>query len=138
MGILVGQTDAGDWIAVHCSSGKNGVTVGEAYGASFRYIRQPDFYPTEEEMEEMRSEDLTDGTEDDDIVTIDSGDQVSDLSGDDLTIGTVSDDDLDSSADSDEDLTVSDEDLPAAAEEESIDIETEPEILVDDSVVELF
>lgn len=138
VGILVGQTDAGDWIAVHCSSGKNGVTVGEAYGASFRYIRQPDFYPTEEEMEEMRSEDLTDGTEDDDIVTIDSGDQVSDLSGDDLTIGTVSDDDLDSSADSDEDLTVSDEDLPAAAEEESIDIETEPEILVDDSVVELF
>lgn len=44
VGILCGKTDAGDWIAVHCSSGKNGVTVGEAYGASFRYIRQPSFY----------------------------------------------------------------------------------------------
>ena len=30
VGILCGKTDAGDWIAVHCSSGKNGVTVGEA------------------------------------------------------------------------------------------------------------
>ena len=28
VGILCGKTDAGDWIAVHCSSGKNGVTVG--------------------------------------------------------------------------------------------------------------
>ncbi len=33
MGILCGKTDAGDWIAVHCSSSKNGVTVGEAYSA---------------------------------------------------------------------------------------------------------
>ena len=40
VGIICGKTDAGDWIAVHCSSSKNGVTVGEAYGASFRYIRQ--------------------------------------------------------------------------------------------------
>ena len=47
VGILCGKTDAGDWIAVHCSSSKNGVTVGEAYSASFRYIRQPSFYPTE-------------------------------------------------------------------------------------------
>ena len=57
VGILCGKTDAGDWIAVHCSSSKNGVTVGEAYSASFRYIRQPSFYPTEEElvaMEESR------------------------------------------------------------------------------------
>ena len=53
VGILCGKTDAGDWIAVHCSSSKNGVTVGEAYGASFRYIRQPSFYPTKEEMEAM-------------------------------------------------------------------------------------
>ena len=45
VGILVGKTDAGDWIAVHCSSGQNGVTVGEAYSASFRYIREPSFYP---------------------------------------------------------------------------------------------
>lgn len=44
VGILCGKTDAGDWIAVHCSSSKNGVTVGEAYSASFRYIRQPAFY----------------------------------------------------------------------------------------------
>ena len=55
VGIICGKTDAGDWIAVHCSSGKNGVTVGEAYGASFRYIRQPSFYPTEEEQAEMIS-----------------------------------------------------------------------------------
>ena len=44
VGIICGQTDSGDWIAVHCSSSQNGVTVGEAYSASFRYIRQPDFY----------------------------------------------------------------------------------------------
>lgn len=56
VGIICGQTDAGDWIAVHCSSSKNGVTVGEAYGASFRYIRQPDFYPTEEELAQMLSD----------------------------------------------------------------------------------
>ena len=30
VGILCGKTDSGDWIAVHCSSSKNGVTVGEA------------------------------------------------------------------------------------------------------------
>ena len=53
--ILCGKTDAGDWIAVHCSSGKNGVTVGEAYSASFRYIRQPSFYPTQEQVQEMQS-----------------------------------------------------------------------------------
>lgn len=35
VGILCGKTDSGDWIAVHCSSSKNGVTVGEAYSASF-------------------------------------------------------------------------------------------------------
>ena len=55
VGILCGKTDAGDWIAVHCSSGKNGVTVGEAYSASFRYIRQPSFYPTSEQVQEMQS-----------------------------------------------------------------------------------
>lgn len=54
VGILCGKTDAGDWIAVHCSSSKNGVTVGEAYGASFRYIRQPDFYPDQQEVEQMQ------------------------------------------------------------------------------------
>ena len=44
VGILCGKTDSGVWIAVHCSSSKNGVTVGEAYSASFRYIRKPSFY----------------------------------------------------------------------------------------------
>ena len=53
VGIICGKTDAGDWIAVHCSSGQNGVTVGEAYSASFRYIRQPSFYPTREEAAQM-------------------------------------------------------------------------------------
>ncbi len=55
VGILVGKTDAGDWIAVHCSSSKNGVTVGEAYSASFRYIRQPSFYPTDEQVAAMEA-----------------------------------------------------------------------------------
>ena len=56
VGIICGKTDAGDWIAVHCSSSKNGVTVGEAYGASFRYIRQPSFYPTQAEVAQMQNE----------------------------------------------------------------------------------
>lgn len=56
VGIICGKTDAGDWIAVHCSSSKNGVTVGEAYGASFRYIRQPSFYPTQAEVAEMENQ----------------------------------------------------------------------------------
>ena len=55
VGILCGNTDAGDWIAVHCSSSKNGVTVGEAYSASFRYIRQPSFYPPEAQIQEMQN-----------------------------------------------------------------------------------
>ena len=54
VGIICGKTDAGDWIVVHCSSSKNGVTVGEAYSASFRYIRQPSFYPNSQQIEEMR------------------------------------------------------------------------------------
>lgn len=53
VGILCGKTDSGDWIAVHCSSSKNGVTVGEAYSAGFRYIRQPSFYPSEAEIKAM-------------------------------------------------------------------------------------
>lgn len=55
VGILCGQTEAGDWIAIHCSSSKNGVTVGEAYGASFRYIRQPSIYPSDSQIEEYES-----------------------------------------------------------------------------------
>ena len=65
VGILCGKTDAGDWIAVHCSSGKNGVTVGEAYSASFRYIRQPSFYPTQEQVQEMQSNSTVSITTDD-------------------------------------------------------------------------
>lgn len=56
VGIICGQTDSGDWIAVHCSSGKNGVTVGEAYSASFRYIRRPACYPTAEELTQPEEE----------------------------------------------------------------------------------
>ena len=67
VGILVGKTDAGDWIAVHCSSSQNGVTVGEAYSASFRYIREPLFYPEKEEpldvMEEENIDDIVVDTE---------------------------------------------------------------------------
>ncbi|MDO4306206.1 MAG: NlpC/P60 family protein, partial [Eubacteriales bacterium] len=59
VGILCGKTDSGDWIAVHCSSSKNGVTVGEAYGASFRYIRQPSFYPSEAEVKAMEENGIT-------------------------------------------------------------------------------
>lgn len=55
VGILCGQTEAGDWIAIHCSSSKNGVTVGEAYGASFRYIRQPSVYPSDQQLAEYNS-----------------------------------------------------------------------------------
>lgn len=69
VGILCGKTDAGDWIAVHCSSGKNGVTVGEAYSASFRYIRQPSFYPTQEQVQEMQSNSTVSTTTDDAVAS---------------------------------------------------------------------
>lgn len=64
VGILCGKTDAGDWIAVHCSSSQNGVTVGEAYSASFRYIRQASFYPdsngTQQEVPQIESTGFSD------------------------------------------------------------------------------
>jgi hypothetical protein len=53
VGIICGKTDDGDWIVVHCSAEKNGVTVGEAYSAGFRYIRQPSFYPTQAELDAL-------------------------------------------------------------------------------------
>lgn len=53
VGIICGKTDSGDWIAVHCSASKNGVSVGEAYSASFRYIRQPSLYPSGSELASM-------------------------------------------------------------------------------------
>ena len=61
VGIICGKTDAGDWIAVHCSSSQNGVTVGEAYSAGFRYIRQPSFYPSAEEYAQMQAEQFSVG-----------------------------------------------------------------------------
>lgn len=56
VGILVGKSSSGDWIAVHCSGSQNGVTVGEAYSASFRYIRRPSVYPTLEELRAQKEE----------------------------------------------------------------------------------
>lgn len=64
VGIICGKSDGGDWVVVHCSSGKNGVTVGEAYSAGFRYIRQPDFYPTQEELAQIEQ---SKGTVDPDV-----------------------------------------------------------------------
>ncbi len=55
VGILVGKSGSGDWIAVHCSGSQNGVTVGEAYSASFRYIRRPVVYPTLEEVRAQKN-----------------------------------------------------------------------------------
>lgn len=55
VGILVGKSESGDWIAVHCSGSQNGVTVGEAYSASFRYIRRPVVYPTLEELRAQKN-----------------------------------------------------------------------------------
>ena len=125
VGILVGQTDAGDWIAVHCSSGKNGVTVGEAYGASFRYIRQPDFYPTEDEIEDMLSEELTDSSSNDDIsVTVDSSMDQASFDEDDFVSGAFYDDDDSYGAPYDGDL--------------SNDTAGGSEALTDDSTVEYF
>lgn len=57
------------WIAVHCSSSKNGVTVGEAYGASFRYIRQPSFYPTQTEVAEMENQGASADNAETDLIT---------------------------------------------------------------------
>lgn len=60
VGILVGKSSSGDWIAVHCSGSQNGVTVGEAYSASFRYIRRPSVYPTIEELRAQKEEKRSD------------------------------------------------------------------------------
>lgn len=103
VGIICGQTDAGDWIAVHCSSSKNGVTVGEAYGASFRYIRQPDFYPTEEERTQM----LSDGASAANVSAPEKLEQNG--TAEDLTSGSASDAVLNSG--SSDEIFVSDEDV---------------------------
>lgn len=50
VGIICGKTESGDWIAVHCNASYNGVTVDEAYGAGFRYIRRPAFYPSADQV----------------------------------------------------------------------------------------
>ena len=132
VGILCGKTDAGDWIAVHCSSGKNGVTVGEAYGASFRYIRQPDFYPTEDEIRDMLSIKLEDGV---------FGDGSTVTFGSYLDSGEISGFLVDNSqVESFDDITItwltsSDTELDLDGRSSGTVI---PVILVDDSIVELF
>ena len=154
VGILCGKTDAGDWIAVHCSSGKNGVTVGEAYGASFRYIRQPDFYPTEEEVIDMLDDDLASDSDDFNDVSVDvslditDDSIVSDFDSFDTGSGILTDDSVVSyfdSSDEGSDILV---DNSAVSYFDTSDKENdisggpviieEPVVLVDDSVVELF
>lgn len=116
VGIICGQTDAGDWIAVHCSSSKNGVTVGEAYGASFRYIRQPDFYPTEEERTQM----LSDGDSASNVSAPEKLEQNG--TAEDLTSGSASDAVLNSG--SSDEIFVSDEDVEVIFEDMEEDEQT--------------
>ena len=116
VGIICGQTDAGDWIAVHCSSSKNGVTVGEAYGASFRYIRQPDFYPTEEERTQM----LSDGASASNVSAPEKLEQNG--TAEDLTSGSASDAVLNSG--SSDEIYVSDEDVEVIFEDMEEDEQT--------------
>lgn len=116
VGIICGQTDAGDWIAVHCSSSKNGVTVGEAYGASFRYIRQPDFYPTEEERSQM----LSDGASAANVSAPEKLEQNG--TAEDLTSGSASDAVLNSG--SSDEIFVSDEDVEVIFEDMEEDEQT--------------
>lgn len=116
VGIICGQTDAGDWIAVHCSSGKNGVTVGEAYGASFRYIRQPDFYPTEEERTQM----LSDAASAANVSAPEKLEQNG--TAEDLTSGSASDAVLNSG--SSDEIFVSDEDVEVIFEDMEEDEQT--------------
>lgn len=116
VGIICGQTDAGDWIAVHCSSSKNGVTVGEAYGASFRYIRQPDFYPTEEERTQM----LSDAASAANVSAPEKLEQNG--TAEDLTLGSASDAVLNSG--SSDEIFVSDEDVEVIFEDMEEDEQT--------------
>lgn len=116
VGIICGQTDAGDWIAVHCSSSKNGVTVGEAYGASFRYIRQPDFYPTEEERTQM----LSDGASAANVSAPEKLEQNG--TAEDLTSGSASDAVLNSG--SSDEIFVFDEDVEVIFEDMEEDEQT--------------
>ena len=116
VGIICGQTDAGAWIAVHCSSSKNGVTVGEAYGASFRYIRQPDFYPTEEERTQM----LSDGASASNVSAPEKLEQNG--TAEDLTSGSASDAVLNSG--SSDEIFVSDEDVEVIFEDMEEDEQT--------------
>lgn len=116
VGIICGQTDAGDWISVHCSSSKNGVTVGEAYGASFRYIRQPDFYPTEEERTQM----LSDAASAANVSAPEKLEQNG--TAEDLTSGSASDAVLNSG--SSDEIFVSDEDVEVIFEDMEEDEQT--------------
>ena len=101
VGIICGKTDAGDWIVVHCSSSKNGVTVGEAYGASFRYIRQPSFYPTQEELAQM----VSDGTTASNAEALDTAADVTETSDGDFTANTETKADTKKAEESSEDTS---------------------------------
>ena len=54
VGIICGKTDAGDWIVVHCSSSKNGVTVGGNTNCKLSRTSSASFYPNAQQVEEMR------------------------------------------------------------------------------------
>lgn len=41
VGIVIGTQDDGSLLVVHCSSGQNGVVVGEAWTSGFQYVRSP-------------------------------------------------------------------------------------------------
>lgn len=48
VGIVVGRSEGGKLMAVHCSSNKNGVVITEAQAAGFRQIRKPNIYDNAE------------------------------------------------------------------------------------------
>ncbi|MDO4649085.1 MAG: NlpC/P60 family protein, partial [Eubacteriales bacterium] len=152
VGIICGKTDAGDWIAVHCSSAKNGVTVGEAYSASFRYIRQPSFYPSENEMQQMAasgsavSDLLTDhGTDGEDsaqvsmIVLVDDADvepfDPSELPAHASVSAILQTEDTDTETSA---ASVPEEESQDAAASSDTAETTETPVLVDNSIVEPF
>ena len=41
IGIVIGKNADGSMMVVHCSSGRNGVVVGEAWSQGFKYVRSP-------------------------------------------------------------------------------------------------
>lgn len=41
VGVVIGKNEDGSLAVAHCSSSKNGVVVGEAWSAGFKYVRSP-------------------------------------------------------------------------------------------------